>query len=199
MPGLDFDIRQLKRLRERFDPVDVERALSRALNATTSKAASHISRDLRGTYALKARDVKRRLTIKRVNRDATRALIYAGRRLPLEQFKPKERWVTVDPRRKVRSGPRKGRLARRRGVTVRVRKDRGRQLVPGGWYARDHVLRRADTAKNDSQPRMQFGPSVPGMVAHPATMESAQELVRRELPQQFNDRLAHILGQKQEA
>ncbi|MES3674605.1 phage tail protein [Halomonas elongata] len=196
MLDVRYDIRDLEKLRKRFDPRDVEKALQRAVNATSKKAATHISRDIRGTYTLKARDIKKRLKIERVRRDATRALLYTGRRLPLEQFSPKRKWVSVSTRRKVRSGPSKGKMARRLGVTVRVRKDKGRQLVPGGWYAKDHILRRADQEDNASQPRMQFGPSVPGMVAHPKTIESAQDLVRRDLPQEFNDRLEHILSEK---
>ena len=196
MLNLKYDIRDLNRLRQRFDPGDVEKAINRATTATASKAATHISKDLRGTYALKARDVKRHLKIQRVRRDATRALLYTGKALPLEQFSPKEKWVSVSPRRKVKSGPRKGSAARRRGVTVRIRKDKGRQLVRGGWYAKDHILRRSDKSDNASDPRIQYGPSVPGMVAHPKTIEGAQDLVRRDLPQEFSDRLDHILKQK---
>lgn len=193
---LKYDIRDLQQLRKQFDPRDVEKALNRSVDATVRKAATFISRDIRGTYAIKARDIKRRLRIERVRRDATRALLYTGRHLPLEQFAPKQRWVPVSSGRRVKSGPRKGAKARRRGVTVRVRKDKGRQLVKGGWYAKDHILRRADKADNASQPRMQFGPSIPGMVAHPSTIEGVQDLVRRELPKEFNDRLEHLLSEK---
>lgn len=191
-----YDIRDMQRLKARHGVDVVEKALRRTLDATSRKAATHISRDLRGTYAIKAKDVRRRLTIERVRRDATRALVYVGRRLPLEQFNPKRRWVSVSPRRRVRSGPRKGSLARRRGATVRVRKDTGRQIVPGGWYAKDHILRRADADDNASEPRIQYGPSIPGMVAHPSTIESAQDLVRRDLPQEFDGRLEHLIRQK---
>lgn len=190
------DIRDMQRLKARHGSRIVETALRRSLDATSRKAATHISRDLRGTYAIKAKDVQRRLKIERVRRDATRALVYTGRRLPLEQFSPKRRWVSVDPRKRVRSGPRKGAWARRRGATVRIRKDKGRQIVPGGWYAKDHILRRADADDNASQPRIQFGPSIPGMVAHPSTIDSAQDLVRRELPREFSGRLEHLLQQK---
>lgn len=194
MPDVRYDIRELQQLKAQFDPKTVEKALNWAVDATSRKAATHISKDVRQTYAISAGDIKRRLKIERVRRDATRALLYTGRRLPLEQFKPKTKWVAVNPRRKVKSGPRKGSQARRRGVTVRVRKDKGRQLVPGGWYAKDHVLRRADQGDNASQPRMQFGPSIPGMVAYPETISSAQEMVRKDLPQQFNDRLDYLLN-----
>ncbi|XKE45750.1 phage tail protein [Halomonas organivorans] len=198
MPDLKYDIRELNRLRKQLgeDAGKVEKALIWSTNRMASRAATFISRDLRGTYALKARDIKGHLKIQRVRRDPTRALLYTGKKLPLEQFKPKARWVTVEPRRKVKSGPRKGSLARRRGVSVRVRKDKGRQLVKGGWLAKGHVLRRADRADNRSDPRIQYGPSVPGMVAHPSTIEGAQELVRRELPKEFSGRLDYLLSEK---
>lgn len=191
-----YDIRHIQALRNRFEPATVEQALRWSVNRATDMAATRISRDVRDTYALKARDIKRHLTIDRVRRDATRALLYTGKRLPLEQFAPRRRWVTVSPRRKVRSGPRKGSLARRRGVSVRVRNDAGRQLVPGGWYAKEHILRRADQSSSDSDPRRQYGPSVPGMVAHPRVIEDAQKLVRQVLPREFSGRMEYLLNKK---
>ncbi|RXE48705.1 phage tail protein [Chromohalobacter israelensis] len=193
---LKYDIRFMQRLRNELGEQGdkVEKAFVRSMDATSSKAATHISRGIRGTYAIKANLVKRHLKINRARRDAYRALVYTGKRLPLEEFKPKQRWVTVNPRRTVKSGPRKGKLARRRGVSVRVRKDTGRQLVPGGWLAKDHVLRRADLGDNDSDPRIQYGPSIPGMVSHPSVIESAQDLVRKDLPKQFSDQLDYLLN-----
>ena len=192
MSNLQFDIRELQRLRQQFDPKDVEKALRWAVDATSRKAATHISKDIRDTYAIKAGDIKRRLKIERVRRDATRALLYTGRRLPLEQFKPGTKQVRVT----ATSSTGKRFKTKRRGATVRVRKDKGRQLVKGGWYAKGHILRRADRSDNKSEPRIQFGPSIPGMVAHPETIESAQAMVRRDLPQQFSDRMDYILNKK---
>ena len=40
MPNLQFDVRQLKQLRQQFDAKDVDTALRWAVNATTRKAAS---------------------------------------------------------------------------------------------------------------------------------------------------------------
>lgn len=192
MLNVKYDIRELNRLRQRFDSRDVEKALRWAVDATSRKAATRISRDIRDTYAIKAGDIKRRLKIERVRRDATRALLYTGRRLPLEQFKPRTKRVRVT----ATSNRGKQFKTTRRGATVRVRKDKGRQLVPGGWHAKGHILRRADRSDNQSDPRIQFGPSIPGMVAYPSTIESAQDLVRRDLPQQFSDRLDYILDRK---
>ncbi|MFI0472966.1 phage tail protein [Halomonas sp. HMF6819] len=191
--GYRHNINELQALKKRFDPKTVEKAFSQALDRTTRKAATHISRDIRGTYTVSAADVKNRLKIQRARRDASRSLLYTGRRLPLDNFKPKERMVrtTATSRRGKRF------KTRRRGATVRVRRDTGRQLVNGGWLAKGRVLRRADSADNRSQPRMQFGPSIPGMVAHESTIKSAQAMVREDLPRQFSDRMDYLLGRQE--
>ncbi|SDL77781.1 hypothetical protein SAMN05661010_02521 [Modicisalibacter muralis] len=191
MPNLKYDIREFQALKKQLgeDSGKVEKALRWSVDATSRKAATYISKDVRGTYAIKARDIKRQLKITRVRRDATRALLYTGGAIPLERFAPKTKVVRIT------ATSRKGKQfkTRRRGVTVRVRKDKGRQLVKGGWYAKDHILRRSDKSDNKSQPRIQYGPSIPGMVAHPSVIEGAQDLVRKDLPQQFNDRLDYLL------
>lgn len=186
---LKYDIKHLQKLRNQFDSKTVSKAMNWALDATTRKAATYISKDARETYAIKASDIKKHLTIDRYNRDASRSLLYTGGMIPLEEFKPKTRRVRVN---KATSSRGKKFVTHRRGVTVRVRKDRGRYLVPGGWYAKDHVLRKASDPL--SPPRIMYGPSIPGMVAHPDTMNEAQELVRRDLPQQFSDRLDYLLS-----
>lgn len=193
----EYDIGRVQSLRNRFDEKTVNKALRWSVNRASNRAATFISREIRDTYRLKASDIKGHLRITNYQHSgASRALIYTGRRLPLEQFAPKTRWVTVSSRRKVKSGPRKGSLARRRGVSVAIRKDKGRQLVAGGWYAKEHILRRADPANNASDPRRQYGPSVPGMVAYPSVIEGAQDIVRRVLPDEFNGRMEYLLSQK---
>ena len=189
MINVEFDVRDLATLRRRHDSQIVETAFRRALDRAQTRAATHISRSVRDDYAIKAKEIKRQLTIKRARRDPTRALLYAGRRLPLERFAPR--------RKKVRTTATSSRGKRfkttRKGVTVRVRKDTGRQLVSGGWFAKDRVLRRADKGDNRSDPRMQFGPSVPGMVAFPKVIEGAQDLVREELPREFGRQMRVLL------
>jgi|GEM_PF-1151657 len=196
MPNYKFDLRDLQQLKKQYEDADVEQALAWALDGSTGKAATLISRNTRSHYTVKAADIKKRLKIHRHRRDPQRALLYTGRRLPLVQFSPRQRWVPVNPNRTVRSGPRKGSKMRRRGVTVRVRKDKPRQLVQGGWHAKGHILRRKDRGDNASQPIMRFGPSIPEMVANPSVIEAAQDLVRRDLPEQFSNRLEYILNRK---
>lgn len=196
MANLEFDIRQLHRLRNSYDPRIVSRALDRSVNASTRKAATFISRYTRDIYDISAGDIRRRMQIQRLNRDASRAILYTGRSLPLAQFKPRERWVSVSSGRRVQSGPRKGRVARRRGVTVRVRKDSGRQLVQGGWHAKAQILRRRDKADNQSDPLIRFGPSIPQMVGNPQVMNAVQDMIRDDLPRQFNQQMQHLLSRE---
>lgn len=194
MPDVQYDVRELNRLKAQFDPKTVEKALDWAIKATARKAATRISRETRERYDIKAGDIKRHLRIERVRQDADRALLYTGKRLPLSQFKPRERWVKVSPARRVKSGPRKGSMARRRGVTVRVRKDKGRQLVQGGWHAKGQIFRRKDKDDNKSIPQARYGPSIPEMVDNPKVIEAAQQTVRKDLPEQFSGRLDYLLS-----
>ena len=174
MPNLQFDVRELQELKKQFDPKDVEKALRWSINATTRKAATLISRETRQRYDISAGDIRKRLRIQRLDRGDGRAILYTGRRLPLAQFKPRERWVSVSSKRRVQSGPRKGSMARRRGVTVRVRKDRGRQLVQGGWLAKSQIFSRSSRSDNQSTPEMRFGPSIPEMVGNQQVMRSEE-------------------------
>lgn len=189
----EFDINSLQALKNRYDPKLVEKAFDQALDRTQAKAATHISKDVRGDYHISAAEIKKRLKIQRARRDASRTLLYAGRRLPLDHFKPKTTRARV-----ITATSRRGNQfkTRRRGASVMVRRDKGRQQVPGGWFAKGRILRRADQNDNRSQPRIQFGPSIPGMVAHESVIDSAQDMVREDLPRQFSGRMDYLLGQK---
>lgn len=189
--GYRHNIDQMQALKRRYGGQLVEKAFGFALDGTQRKAASHISRDIRSTYSIQVAQVKRSLQIQRARRDARRALIYTGRRIPLGQFKPNSRRV-----RTVATSVRgkKFRTHRRIG-TVMVK--RGRRIVtPHGWNAKGHILRRADRDDPQSQPRIQFGPSIPGMVSHQSVIDSAQAMVREDLPRQFSGRLDYLLSRQ---
>lgn len=187
--GLKYDVRHLQWLSNRHGTRIVNRALDMAVQRTTGKAATRISRKIRDVYDISAGDVRRTLRIQRVRRDATRALLYAGRRLPLERFKPTTRQV------RVQATSRKGTrfVTRRRAVSVRIRQDKGRAVVPNAWFAKGRVLQRADLADPMSQPRMQFGPSIPGMVGHASVIDDVEAFVRSDLPVEFSGRMDYLL------
>ena len=189
----EYDINQLQALKNRYDPKLVEKAFSQALDRTQAKAATRIHSEVQGDYDITQAKIKKRLRIDRARRDASRSLLYVGRRLPLDQFNP-----SVIKRRVVMATSKRGKRykTRRRGVSLSIRKDDGRKVAPGAWRAKGRVLRRADKADNASDPRIQFGPSIPGMVAHESVINSAQEMVREDLPRQFSGQMDYLLGQK---
>lgn len=188
---LQYNIANVDELRRRLDPDKVDKALRWAINAESKKAATAISKDIRSVYTIKAGDIKQRLKITRYKTHG-RTLLYTGGRLPLSQFKPKTKRV------KTKAKSRAGNTYKttRHGVSLRIRKDKGRKLAPGAFLAKNTVFRRKDMSDTKSDPIPQYGPSIPGMVAHPETINRAQAHVRENLPVQFNDRLEYLLGQR---
>lgn len=185
---LKYDINQLNSLRKSLDSKNVNRALRDAVTTATRRVRTYISRDIRDVYPLKASDLSKSVKIRRYDRGATQALVYTGGRLPLSKFKPTTRMVRIT------ATSRKGKKfkTRRRQARVLVRKDKGRQVVERGWYAKGEIMRRATDA-NNSQPHIQYGPSIPGMVAHDTTMAGATQLAREILPQEFSRRLESLM------
>lgn len=199
------DIRRLRGEMRKQIP-KIEKAKQRALAAVSRKAATFISRDIRGTYAIRASDIKAQLSIRKYE-DTARVLNYTGASLPLETFAPKTKNVTVT----ATSSRGKRFKTRRRATTVRMRKDRGRQVVGRmkkntgsmdsgkGFLAKGRVLSRRNELKAENNIRDQFsliaryGPSIPGMVAYPETIRGAEDLIRDELPKEFDRNMRHLL------
>ena len=118
---LTYRIENAERLRTQLDPKKVDQAKRWALNAVSRKAATYISRDIRHVFAVRAADVKAHLRITRYTRDSARALIYTGKSLPLEQFKPRTKRVAVTA-----TSSRGTRFrTHRRATTVTIRRDKG--------------------------------------------------------------------------
>jgi len=168
----------------------VDTAKRRALSATAKKAATFISRDIRKVFAIRASDVKDQLSIRKYQDDG-RALLYTGGKIPIEKFAGKDKRVSITATSK------RGKKFKtsRRAATARVRKDKGRKIVrPGGFLAKGRIYRRREQDKNDSALVPVYGPSIPGMVAHPETIRGAQDLVRDELPKEFDRNLDYLLN-----
>ncbi|MGQ7245461.1 hypothetical protein ACUN9V_18635 [Salinicola sp. V024] len=183
-----YDINRLQKLKNRFDEKIVEKALRQSVATATSRVRTYVSREVRGVYPLRAKDLNGKVQIRKYRQMATRALVYIGGRLPLSTFKPTTRKV------KVVATSRRGNQFKttRRRVSVRVRKDKGRQVVRSGWYAKGEVMRRA----KDGSPRTQYGPSIPGMVAHESVITGATDVARDVLPREFSRRLEVLLEEE---
>lgn len=164
----------------------VERALQAALSRTTSKVATLISKDVRGVWAVNARDIRDALQLRRARRDRHRVLLYAGGHIAMEKFKPSSRMIKTA----INNHPVNGSYrARRQRVTARVRKDKGRQTLKGAWIAKGRVMRRADLSDNKSDPRYQYGPSIAQMIDNPKLLDRVQDFAREDLPNQFINRM----------
>ncbi|WP_110636244.1 hypothetical protein [Salinicola salarius] len=184
----EHDINRLNSLKKRFNDGVVEKALRQSVATATSRVRTYISREVRGVYPLRAKDLNGKVQIRKYRQMATRALVYIGGRLPLSTFKPSTRKVSVTAT-SVRG--RQFKTSRRR-VSVRVRKDKGRQVVRGGWYAKGEIMRRA----KDGSPRIQYGPSIPGMVAHESVITGATDVARDVLPREFSRRMEVLLEEE---
>lgn len=182
---------------------NIEKAKRWALDRVTQRAATFISRDIRKVYAIRAADIKGHLSIKKYE-DTGRALLYTGRALPLETFHPKTKRIAIT------ATSARGRPFRthRRATTVRMRKDVGRRVVGRhkkstgsrptgpGFLAKGHVLARRNYDDNSTEYGLvqRYGPSIPGMVAYPETIQGAERLVQDELPREFSERLDYLLN-----
>jgi hypothetical protein len=190
---IKYRIQDMARLRAELgeDARHVETAHRRTIATVARKASVFISRDIRQDIAIRAGDIKAALSIRKYQKDG-RALLYTGGKIPLEKFAGKDKRVAITATSK------RGKKFKtsRRAATARVYKSKGRQVVkPGGFMAKGRIYRRREQDKNDSALVPMFGPSIPGMVAHPSTIQGAQDLVRDELNPEFDRNLRHLLGE----
>lgn len=193
---IKFDIKQLQELRKTLDEKSVNTALRWTLDALTRKARTMISREVRKTYNIKASDVSATVKIQRFDRDASRLLLYAGGKIPLEQFKPQVKNVRVTVEHHI-SGKRFQRTYQ--ATTLKVRKDRGRRLAKGAFYHGKSVMRRSNKDRggfDSDQAFKQYGPSIPGMVGHSSVLEQFEEMLRTDVGPTFSNRLEYILGKR---
>ncbi|MGJ8518484.1 hypothetical protein [Carnimonas bestiolae] len=188
MIDLRFNIEQVRDLRKQLDTKKVDLALRNAVSTTTRQVRTYISRDIRNVYALKARDINERVSLRRLDRGMTQVLVYTGSRLPLFKFSPTQRTVRVTATSK------RGKKfsTRRKQTRVVMKKAQGRQVVERGWLAKNHIMARA-TEANDAAPVVRFGPSIPGMVAHKSTLDGANKIVKDVLPREFSRRLESLM------
>jgi hypothetical protein len=193
---INFDVGDIQKLREQLDPKKVDKAMKWSLDAIARKARTMVSREVRKTYDIKASQVSASVQLRNINSGDGRLLLYTGSSLPLEQFKPQVKNVSVTV-----SHHTSGKKFKRnyKATTLKIRKDRGRKVAKGAFYHGKSVLRRSKNDKggfDSDQAFKQFGPSIPGMVKHEVVFDKIDELVKTDLKKTFNDRLEYILGMK---
>lgn len=173
--------------REVFDPRIVDQAVKSTLDKAARKVRTAITKEVRKDYAIKATAVKQSLTTHRLSPGASEVYIFsAGHRLSLKRF------VVGRPNR--------------RGVAVKIRKDRGRQRLQGAFIVPSlggHVYRRTGEPKRltrhgryatsgiQREPiKKLWSLSIPQMVASRHVMDAIQAQADEAIPRLFRHELA---------
>ena len=188
---IDTEIADLGELRKKFDSKIVTKALNSAVNKTTNKARTFISKTVREAWNVKAKKIKDSVTSTRL-RDASdpvveRILIYTGGRISLINFAAKKARIPG---------------TKRKGASVVIRKSKGRKIVRGknrygafiavGNNGNEHVFLRASEDRKSIENRR--GPSVAQMVGAAEMTKEIDEFVKAEMPKQLEHELDYFLN-----
>jgi hypothetical protein len=174
------DLQDLKRL---LDPAFLRKAEVSALKGVRGKLSTRVSRSVRDTYNVTASLVSRKLNVGLRNNNTEAWLSWVGKRIGLINFSANFRNV-------------KSSRGSRRGVTVKVQKDKSRFLVKGGFIATGaggnaHIFKRMGSGRLPLKSLK--GPSIPQMVNSPKVMADAERLVESEYPTILRSKLDFFL------
>ncbi len=177
---ITYKLENIHELRQKFDPKLVDRALGQALQVATTKLRTRVSREIRGTYKIKAGDVAKTVTIRRIEHH-TRLMVFAGRMIGLDKFSSRPKKVTTARGRRV-------------GATVMVRKDRGRKVVTGGFIAKGNLIFKREGTERLPIERL-YGPSIAHMAGNKVVGELATAQVGEDAGTEFNRYLEYLMTQ----
>lgn len=179
---IKYEIERLPELRARFDPRLVNKAMFHALDVSIRKLRVRVSREIRKTYNVKAAAISKSLFIRKDTING-RLLTYTGFAIPLDKFDPKPKIIRAK-RRKIRGI----------GVTVKIRKDRGRKLVQGGFMANvngQKIFKRVGESRLPI--RRLLGPSIAHMAAEETVVKMSLLQVGEDLGFEFSRYLDVLL------
>lgn len=167
-----------------------DRALTTTVNKLARAGSTAVSRQIRGKYTIKARDLKAKrggtsnrngLRVQRARRGQTTAFILgAGRALPLIRFRVTPKTPEADNRRK-----------RRRGITYRVQRGK-RVRVRDAFVARmdsGHVGAFMRKRESRTPIRELFGPSIPQMLKETASLNAIFQRIQEDAPRVLEQEL----------
>lgn len=180
---------ELEALRRQLDPDHLAKAEKSALKAVQRKAATRISKSVRGRFNVTARAIAERLNLRLGKNDTEAYLLYVGARIGLINFSAQFR--------KVRTG--KG---PRQGATAKITKDAGRYIAPGGFIAKGannnvQVFQRMSKKQSGRLPlRKMTGPAIAQMVDSQEVMDDATNYVEEEYPKELTNRLNYFLDKQ---
>ena len=168
---------QVSRNARHLQPQALASGARRAINRAARTAQTHMGRGIRDTLALRARDVRDGISIKRATDTNLEAELRVEREpKPLKDY---------------------GATQRKKGVSVRVRKDTGRTILRGSFKVETlggHVFLRGDDGEQDVGRlpiSKRFGPSI-GAYAQEAWERRAEPEASRVL----GSRLEHEINRQ---
>lgn len=163
-----LETREVSRFLRYIDSQGVARATSRALNQAARQTNTEASKRIRQKRNLKARTIKRQLSIRKASPTRRRASVVAsGRAISLKEYGARRKVVT-------RNGK------RYQGATVEV--DRGkRELVAGAFFGPGgHLYKRKGKARTPI--RKLWGPSLPSTFLRDEIVAAMRGKVRAKYP-----------------
>jgi len=196
---IDVRFDNLDEIRRTYDPKVVEKATFSAVKKLHAKAATRVSKSVRGRYNIKAGQLKSALK-KRVRTQQgvpSGFLIYTDGRISLRQFA-----VGGAMPKKSNQPIRKGSRGSRKGVRVRVVKSRGSYVVKGGFWGKGRVgkedgigqyqiFQRIGAARLPI--RKLTGPSVAHMVRGKAGIDEINSMMAQDADKTLANELDHFL------
>lgn len=203
---LEFDWRDIEKLRRVFGKKIVQRALVTSLVKLTNKVRAEINRQVTEEYNVSRAAINRRLkvSIDKKSSNPEAMLRYIGTRIGLINFKARVRKIKVVSKIT-------GKLLKRKEVSVQIKKKGPRRIVSSrkfeskgfvgvGASANKHIFARILDAAGRS--RKMFGKdvlaarktlSIPEMVDSKAVLTDLNELVKAQFPLEFNRSLTFHL------
>ena len=189
---IEIQLTNIRQLKKEFEPKKVEKAYRSALKKTGAKTKTRVSKDVRKTYNIKARDINNITRLYSVSHGVV--ISWAGKNLSLAKFTPLKRIINI--------GAGKPFGSKRIGVSVRIKKTSGRKLVKKGFQVtklNNQIFQRTG-GKMKSDPtkdaiKKMFGISIPQMV-NDNILNDAANFIEQEMPIQFERAFKHFVGAK---
>ena len=184
--GITHNLEALARV---FDPKKIKDAEHIAINKTTQKTRTQVSKAVRARYVVTAKDVSSTVKITKTTDDvAGRILMYTGKKLSLNKFSLKK----VKTRKR---GDRRG------GVSVKVLR-KGKRKVIRGKYGFGAFLAPAGGGlkvfERMSKSRLPIkrvsGLAIPQMVTHKSVINALYQTVEAVYPEELDRALDFKLG-----
>lgn len=214
---IEIKTTNIDQLKRNFDPKIVDRALHLSNRKTAQKARTQISKLVRDTYNIKAADIGKTVSIKRKSgKDTDIMLFYVGQRISLKYFDARQvrniggASVTTYRAKNGFASRRSTRKSKSTGVTVRIRKDKGRESVFalerfGGRNERIKAFMAAGKGSNlqvfarDGVKRLPIskltGPAVAQMVRSEDVLKKTMAFIEQEHVGQFQAHLEKLMNQ----